>query len=222
MQELTTPQYDLTLISSMGATASTNFIGWCARRLETNCQYNSEGLPAPGPGANPKGLKHRISPPSSDDPYVPRGAIIKRAVFIFDSPYNIIPSLFNRRIAHGHAIAITGKNPGHNNDIGRFADQNNDSFGFHEQFFNWTVASTSYSRLIVRFDAIWDFVPEILEFLEIGMDQKAYFLPDRRVQRKSSLRDISCGQRRAIKSIYADLHTRIMEYPDLNLIPATP
>lgn len=221
-EDMNTRSRDLRLISSMGGTASTSLIGWCAGRTATNCPQNSEGLPAPGPGANPRGLKHRISPPRADDPYLPSGAAIKGAVFLFDSPYRVVPSLFRRRIAEGHAIAITGNDPGHHNDLDAFAKAGTDSFGFHDQFHNWTTVSAPYPRLIVRFDALWDFVPELLEFLEIDAVHARTFILDSRGLRRSSFEGMSPTQREALKAVYAELHARMLEYPDLNLIPATP
>ena len=81
----------INIISSMGGTGSTSFIHWFSRRISVNCFLNSEGLPSRGPGANPKGLKHRITPPRQNDKHLPGPNAIKRALFITDTPYNIIP-----------------------------------------------------------------------------------------------------------------------------------
>ena len=145
----------------MGATASTNLINWFSQRLHTNCAFNSEGLSQVGPGSNPNGLKHRLVPPLPDDPYLQIGGRISRAMFIWDSPYQIIPSLFSRRIAEGHAIAITGKCPEHGNELDDFVVLRQDSFRFYNQFFSWTNMPACYPRLIVKFPALWANLDEV-------------------------------------------------------------
>ena len=98
--------------------------------------------------SNPKGFKHRITPPESDDKYLLKEnsfnrddlnyGNINRAMFIYDDPINIVPSLFNRKIATGHAIAVSGKRPTHNNSIEKFLDLKIDSFELNQQWNNWS------------------------------------------------------------------------------------
>ena len=171
----------MVLISSMGGCASTSLIHWFSQRTKCNCYLNSEGLSSRGPGANPKGLKHRQVPPTNDDKYLLRRnsfnrleineGPIDRVLFLYDSPYAMVPSLFRRRIAAGHATAITGQRPKHNNTLEDFLEKGEDSFGFYTQFDAWTSyeVKRDYQRLIVNFSAIWDYTDYILEFL--GVDK---------------------------------------------------
>lgn len=192
----------------MGGCGSTGFIAWASRRLDCNCPLNSEGLPAPGPGSNVKGLKHRISPPLLDDPYLPDGKRIEKCIFLFDSPFQIIPSLFRRRIAVGHAIAITGQCPKHNNDIDRFLEAGTDSFGFDKQFKQWSESrATEYPILLVRSSEIWSHLSEVLEFLELSPAQKKAFPPKR--ERNSSFENFSAGQQTRMMEIYGGLDAKI-------------
>lgn len=197
------------IVSSMGGCGSTSFIAWFRRHIDCNCPYNSEGLPNPGPGANVKGLKHRIKPPDESDKYLPDGKKIERALFLYDSPYDIIPSLFRRRIAVGHAVAITGKRPTHENNLDDFITLGKDSFGFNEQFQNWSNPSIkkSYQRLIVRSSRIWSHLDVIGEFLAISEDSMKAF-PQKHL-RKSSFTALSLSQSDGIKHIYGNLHKLI-------------
>ena len=152
------------LITSMGGCASTSVIGWSSRRIKCNCPLNSEGLVKAGAGSNPRGLKHRSSPPNQSDEYLRKensfnrddinSGPISRAVFLYDNPHSMILSLFRRSIAMGHAMAVTGKKPPHSNDLQTFLDVGEDTFGFMEQFNNWTNKNLScgYPRLLVKFD----------------------------------------------------------------------
>jgi hypothetical protein len=206
-------------ITSMGGCGSTEFIHWFSRHIDCNCSMNSEGLPGPGPGANPKGLKHRIRPPSPTDPYLPPGKTIEKSLFLFDSPYSIIPSLFRRQIAVGHAIAITGSRPDHDNDLDRFLNEGIDSFAFGEQFAQWsdeTHDTCPYPRMLARASNIWAHLPEVFAFFELASDLRTSF--PRRKDRESSFERLSPAQQAGLREIYADLDSRIAVVEDVRLI----
>jgi len=212
----------MTLIASMGGCGSTSFISWFGKRIDCNCPYNSEGLARPGPGSNVKGLKHRISPPAGNDPWLPTEKTIERAVFLFDSPYDVVPSLFRREIAVGHAIAITGRRPGHGNSLEKFVQAETDSFGFESQFNNWTdpAAHVAYPRLIIRASEIWSHLKEVLEFLGIPLSHEAEF--PSRSSRHSSFGGLTDFQQAGLKCIYSRLHDQIACQPQLSILEPMP
>ena len=202
------------LISSMGGCASTSLLFWFKKYLDCNCPINSEGLIKSGPGSNPKGLKHRIEPPHNDDVYLLKQNSFNRtdlnygpiecAVFFYDSPLNIVPSLFNRKIAGGHAMAITGKRPPHLNSLDAFVNQGEDTFGFYEQFTNWSDARNqrTYKRMIVNASFMWDHLDEILGFLDIPHTKTQF--PQKR-PRQTSFESLNIQQRSGMNSIYNTL-----------------
>jgi hypothetical protein len=179
---------------------------------------NSEGIPHPGPGSNCKGLKHRIRPPLPEDSYIPEGKKNDRSVFLFDSPYQIIPSLFRRKIAVGHAVAITGKRPNYDNDLDMFLSAGIDSFGFAEQFDNWCDArrEPGYHRMLVRASLIWSHLPELLDYLGIPADAKPTFPAMK--NRNSSFEQLSAAQQIRMEEIYGDLNRRILSYKTISVI----
>jgi hypothetical protein len=212
----------------MGGCASTSLIKWFSDRCECNCPINSEGLRGKGPGANPKGLKHRQIPPGDDDKYLLREnsfdrkeineGPITRALFLYDSPYAMVPSLFRRRIAMGHIKAITGKRPNHNNNIADFLDKQEDSFGFYKQFDNWSSGEVKrdYKRLLVHFSAVWEYADYIFEFL--GVDESSFsgFMKKRkRVDRFAKLEPSS---QKKLMAIYGDLDEKMKNFPRVVVI----
>jgi hypothetical protein len=209
---------DMSIVSSMGGTGSTSFIHWFSRRISVNCYLNSEGLPSRGPGANPKGLKHRITPPTELDEHLPEGSAIKNALFITDTPYNIIPSLFRRRIAAGHAKAISGQRPKHENNLESFLNQEEDSFCFCDQFQNWTDHNNEreYKRMIVRFTHLWVYLEEIFDFLQISRLELQKF-PQKK-ERNSSFFTLPEEQKQKLKLIYSDLNEEIDNTANLIVI----
>jgi hypothetical protein len=206
----------------MGGTGSTSFIHWFSKRIPVNCHINSEGLPKKGQGANPKGLKHRITPPRQNDTYLPNlgqaSEPIKRAVFITDTPYNIIPSLFRRKIAAGHAKAISGHRPEHDNNMSSFLSHGIDSFCFSDQFRNWVDHKNerSYKRLIIRFPHLWNYLEQIFDFLEISRLELSKFPPLK--QRSSSFDALTEEEKDKFKSIYSTLDEEINNTPNLIII----
>jgi hypothetical protein len=216
------------LISSMGGCASTSLIGWFSKRTQCNCFLNSEGLRRRGPGANSNGLKHRKIPPRLNDKYLLRknsfnrseinNGPIEKALFLYDTPYVMVPSLFGRRIASGHSKAITGKRPPHNNTLEDFLDRGEDSFEFYEQFDAWTNYGVKrrYRRLVVKFDAIWDYTDYILEFLDIDKKHLKEFPKKRnRKNRHEKLDDISWNK---LSDIYKELDDRMKQFPKVAVI----
>lgn len=216
------------LITSMGGCASTSFIGWASRKIECNCPLNSEGIREAGPGSNPKGLKHRITPPKQSDPYLKREnsfdrtdlneGPIERAVFLYDNPYSMVLSLFRRNIAMGHAIAVTGKRATHKNQLSNFLDESKDTFGMIKQFENWTNPNKGhgYPRLLINFNSMWDNIDLLFGYMGIDPTYKNSFIRKRdRVNRMDNLNDFD---KHRLTCMYEGLDTHMKELPGAMII----
>jgi hypothetical protein len=214
----------------MGGSGSTSFISWFSKRVATNCCVNSEGLKNKGPGANPKGLKHRIKPPLPNDPYIGirigdsetlEKAKIEKALFIFDTPYNIVPSLFRRKIAMGHAKAITGEKAlYHENDLDKFIKEGRDSFHFGQQLSNWSNCRMGrpYKRMLVKFPYFWEYIEDIFRFLEVPLKEVKLFPPNKMRTRQSSFRELTEEQQEGLKRIYHFDHEKIVSFPKISIL----
>ena len=143
---------------------------------------------------------------------------INRAMFIYDDPINIVPSLFNRKIATGHAIAVSGKRPTHNNSIEKFLDLKIDSFELNQQWNNWSDINNKreYKRLLIRFSSFWENLDLIFKFLEIDEEHINRFPPKR--ERKSSFNKLSNEYQTNIANIYSELSDKIKKHPDFIII----
>lgn len=212
----------------MGGCASTSFIGWASSRIKCNCPLNSEGISKAGPGANPKGLKHRITPPRQNDPYLKiensfnridlTEGPIERAVFLYDNPYSMVLSLFRRNIAMGHAIAVTGKRAFHKNELSNFLDEGCDTFGMFDQFKNWSNSDLklSYPRLLVNFNHMWDNIDFILGYMGIDAKHKNSFM--RKRERVDRLSELSKSDKTRLENMYRGLETKMNEFPGVKII----
>ena len=211
------------LITSMGGCASTSFIGWASRKIECNCPLNSEGIRNSGPGSNPKGLKHRIAPPSQSDIILKKEnsfnrsdlneGPIERAVFLYDNPYSMVLSLFRRNIAMGHAMAVTGKRATHKNELSNFLDEGVDTFGMIKQFDNWTSPSNNqgYQRLLINFNHLWDNLDLLFGFMGIDPVHKKTFM--RKRDRVNRMQSISQTDRQRLRILYQDLDDKMKQLP---------
>ena len=215
------------IITSMGGCASTSNLFWFKNKIKCNCPINSEGLTRSGPGANHKGFKHRIEPPLQTDMYLlPENSYnrtdlnygeIEKILFIYDSPFNIVPSLFNRKIALGHAIAITGTRPTHLNSLDSFIEQEVDSFQFESQFDNWMNPSIkrNYPRMLVNFSNWWEHLDDILDFLNIKNFKNEF--PQKR-ERTTSFDVLNPNQKNGLLKIYGNLDNKIKSTDSLKIL----
>ncbi len=216
------------LITSMGGCASTSFIAWSQRRVKCNCAINSEGIRNKGPGSNPKGLKHRKSPPTQNDPYLFRKnsfdrtdlneGPIKRAVFLYDNPYSMTLSLFRRNIAGGHAMAVTGNRPSHANKLSTFLELKKDSFGFNEQFKAWSQKNNKidYPILMVNFNSMWENIDHIFGFMGIDLSHKKTFL--RKNERQDRFASLNQTDKNALKEIYGELDSTMKKFAGVHIV----
>lgn len=216
------------LITSMGGCASTSFIAWSQKRVNCNCAVNSEGIRNKGPGSNPKGLKHRKSPPTQNDPYLFRKnsfsrtdlneGPIQRAVFLYDNPYSMTLSLFRRKIAMGHAMAVTGKKPNHGNDLNNFLRLREDSFGFYDQFNAWSQKNSriDYPIMLVNFNSMWENIDHILGFMGIDLSNKKAFL--RKNQRQNRFASLDQVDKNALMEIYKELDDKMNAFPGVKIV----
>ena len=216
------------VITSMGGCASTSFIGWMSSKTKCNCPLNSEGIKQAGPGSNPNGLKHRISPPLQSDLYLKKESSynrddlsygkIDRAVFLYDNPYSMVLSLFRRNIAMGHAMAVTGKKPNHLNEISNFLDIGEDTFGFYDQFNNWTNPSygVNYPRLLINFNSMWDNIDFILGYIGIDLKFKNSFL--RKKERVNRFNELKNADKERLRNIYGNLDEKMKQLPGVKIL----
>ena len=216
------------LITSMGGCASTSFIGWSSRKIKCNCPLNSEGIRSAGPGSNPKGLKHRITPPSQSDKFLIKEnsfnridineGPIERAVFLYDNPYSMVLSLFRRKIAMGHAMAVTGKRATHKNELSNFLDQGKDTFGMIQQFNNWTSPDKNqgYPRLLINFNNLWENLDLLFGFMGIDPIHKRSFMKKR--DRVNRMQEIPVSDRKRLRALYGTLDEKMKQLPGAMII----
>ena len=143
-----------------------------------------------------------------------------RAVYLFSHPMNAILSVFRRDFQKWHARAMNrDDNYSEWNDDWELADflkQDVDHFRMGEQFHGWTRADRSYPILLLKFDALWDRLPEVFAFLGLPSEAMGEF-PERR-ERHSDWTDEPEEVQRGLEQMYGELRREVKEAPDLKII----
>jgi hypothetical protein len=101
-------------------------------------------------------------------------------------------------------------------DLPRYLDHGEDLFRLEEHFDNWSNPPPGTRVLLVRYESMWDHLPEIFRFAEIPESLIRRF-PERR-RRVSDWRNLPDEIRTRLEEIYGPLHERLLVQPDVGII----
>lgn len=156
--------------------------------------------------------KHMTEPPSDRD--VPDGF---RAIYLFSNPMNAVLSVFRRGYQHWHAQRMV-KDESAWNDQWELEDMlqlDHDPFSMDKHFRAWAEADRSYPILLIRFDALWDRLPELLAFAGIRSAHHGDF-PERK-PRNSDWTQADPEIRDWLETTYGPLAQRLDDTPDFSI-----
>ena len=157
--------------------------------------------------------KHQRVPPSDND--VPHGF---RSLYLFDNPMNAVLSVFRREYQHWHIDRINGDVEAWDESwsLEDYLEHGDDLFRLSDHFNQWSTADRSYPILLLRFDALWDRLPEVFAFLGLATSLMGDF-PGRK-ERSSDWTTESDSIQQGLREMYGDLHREIADAPDLKII----
>lgn len=153
--------------------------------------------------------KHMTEPPADRD--VPDGF---RAIYLFSNPMNAVLSVFRRGYQHWHAERMVNGGPAWNDEweLEDMLELDYDPFRMDDHFQAWAEADRSYPILLVRFDALWDHLPELLAFAGVRSTYHAAF-PEHR-PRNSDWTQAEPEIRDWLDTIYGPFAQRLDDTPD--------
>jgi hypothetical protein len=165
---------------------------------------------------NWKPWKHLPEPPSNDS--VDDGF---RAVYLFGNPMDAVLSVFRRDYQSWHVRNMNSHEEdwaGWDDDwdLEDFLSQGYDYFHMDRHFTNWTQADRDYPILLLRFDALWERMPEVFAFLGIPTSLMTTF-PERR-ERSSDWTSEPDSIQTRLQEMYGELHREVAAAPDLHII----
>lgn len=156
------------------------------------------------------GFKHMPVPPVSLNPDF-------RWVFVFGCPVAATVSLFrrgyhslqSRKLQRGYRpyrpIPLTMT-------LDAYADQGADLFFFERQFLNFSERHLLHPTLFLRYDAIWDHLDTLREFLGLSREEIAEFPP--RIARKSDELVVPAETIEKLSAIYRPFVERLRKLPE--------
>lgn len=189
------------LVCSPGGVGSSFFISFLEKYKSVNSYKDGDGL------------KHIDRPPLTLNNKL-------KAVYIYGDPYNIVLSLFRRKYHHYQSVKLLFKcshikpiNP--DCTIEQYLQEGIDRLQLENHFDNWHNARINYPIMLIKYEAIWDNLPIIFDYLEISREEIKNF-PSRK-NRSSDWQFLSEELKKKLSNMYGELHEKIMNFDDLKI-----
>ena len=116
----------------------------------------------------------------------------------------------NERVRAEKIVLELSKDAYH--DLSDFAARGKDVFRRHEQFENW-LKGAPYPVLLVRYEALWDNLDSVLDFLQVPRAWRRDFPMQK--PRVTDLRGLEAETLESLERLYGDLATRLSSLPDI-------
>jgi hypothetical protein len=155
-------------------------------------------------------LRHTKKPPKEER--VMNGF---RCIYLYSDPFNSLISIF-RRGYQNEIYRRLGNGKKKEWNLKEYLRNGEDVFLFKKTYKNWTESVRKYPILILKYETMWEYLPEIMAF--VGLPKKAADdFPEKR-PRSSDWRSKPDVIREQLKSIYGDLRAEIQEAPEFRIV----
>lgn len=140
-----------------------------------------------------------------------------RVVYLTGCPMNTVISLFRRKLHHHHVgrMGIRGRTLDRDMTLEEYLEIGEDVFSMHEHLNNWVnspVEGRSYPIMVLKHDAMWTYLDELFDFLEIPRSRLASF--PRKEARQSDWTTQPPHVREKLLRIYGPLSDKVNALPD--------
>ena len=161
-----------------------------------------------------------------------------KVVYLFGNPLNSVISFFNRRYylhsghgsgyqsiresrkdwAYKHCNKIQGDCSDFSIDwnLEDYLSNGKDLFNLEEHFDNWVNAKVDYPILLIKYETIWEHLPDIFLYLELPDSQIENF--PRKQKRISDWREQSDHIKKSLLMIYGSLFDKINNFDEIKTI----
>lgn len=203
-------------VTSFGGSGTTMLRNWLVENGASLPQEHDSGI-----------WKHLPVPPTRDTYQIPEGF---RVIYLIGDPVESLLSVFGRKYHMWHAVRMQSHSRWPSRflledypveptwGMKEFLNLNQDCFGIHDHFAAWTTTpkrARDYPIMVLKYDKIWEHLPELAEFLDFSMDAMASF-PARRT--RSHKEPALEKGRHTLNSLYGKLADTIEAYPDCMVI----
>ncbi|WP_016953301.1 hypothetical protein [Anabaena sp. PCC 7108] len=206
-----TINFDAT-VSSFGGVGTSFFMNFFEKYIRLNCSHNVDSI------------KHTDTPPLTHK-------LKFKAIYIYGDPIEAVVSIFMRKYHGLHSQYMLCNYPKiqpilKNETLESYLDLGEDKFKMEAHFHKWFDTSRHYPILFLKYEKIWDFLPEIFDFLEIEQKHIKDFPPRRK--RNSSLNQLSENTIDRLNNMYGkfakELETKppfLIHQPTIKQYPLT-
>jgi hypothetical protein len=137
-----------------------------------------------------------------------------RAIYLISHPGEALLSVFRRGLQHWHIQRMDGDltNWDFSWNLDDFLMVKSDLFGFYSQFMGWTESKRNYPILIIKYECLWDHIPEFVDFSGLPSRYESDF--PTKIPRASKFENQSFRIQDSIKSIFRELFEDFESFPD--------
>jgi hypothetical protein len=190
-------------------------------------------------GVSPGKSLDEIRPSHSHMRMPPKTIDVKsKVVYLFGDPMNAVISFFNRRnylhSRHGYAsqsMRESRKDWAYQHcrkiqgdcsrfsaewDLEDFLSHGEDLFKLEEHFDNWVNANVDYPILTIRYETLWNYLPEIFDYLQLPQSEIKNFPSNKK--RSSNWQEEPEHVQQKLLKIYGKLHEKITRHEDVKII----
>ncbi len=141
-----------------------------------------------------------------------------KAIYLISDPREALLSVFRRGFQHWLIQRMEGnlKQWDYSWDLETYLKSKSDFFGYQSHFNSWTQSERKYPILTIKYDHMWNHIPEIVEFS--GISAIAVGMFPKKHSRRSSLQNVSPEVLSALNSLFEELMDDIDDYPQFQII----
>jgi len=152
--------------------------------------------------------------------YVGRGT---KVIYIFGNPMNAVISFFRRTARkkywmyyHCKHLEVDHELFSLNWSLEDFLKNGKDLFRLEEHFDNWLHSHVCYPILFVKYETMWEHLPEIFEFLSTASARTGQFPPQK--DRESDWRKEPKYIQEGLLNLYGSFDEKLNRFPEIYLL----
>ena len=184
-----------TLVCSPGGVATTSFMQFIQQYRTINNPWDRDGL------------KHIDKPPVTNNKNL-------KAIYIYGDPFNLIISIFRRNYqeVHSRKLLMSYSNLApisEQESLDGYLEKGIDRLKLEKHFYNWKKSNSSYPVMMIKYEDMWNNLPQIFEYLEIPISEIEKFPKQRK--RSANWKELSERNKKDLFQLYGELYKDILE-----------
>ncbi len=100
--------------------------------------------------------------------------------------------------------------------LNEYLEKGIDKLKLEEHFYNWVNAKASYPIMLIKYETMWDHLPEIFNYLEIPSSEIKKF--PKKKNRHSNFKDIPKDIEKKLYKMYGELSNTISGFDEIKIV----